>query len=74
MDRNLFIAIRYFKEMNQKEFAKWLGVSTPTVALFEAGHRPLSEATRGKLAHKFDISDPEFVEYRKRIEQLNRGT
>lgn len=70
MDRDLFKSIRYFKGMNQVDFAKWLGVSTPTVALFEAGHRPMSEATRAKLAHKFDITDAEFIEYRERRKNL----
>jgi len=66
MDRELFKAIRYFKGMNQVQFAEWLGVSTPTVALFEAGHRTMSEATYSRVAHKFDITDPDFQAYRQR--------
>lgn len=73
MDRELFKAYRYFKGMNQVDFAKWLGVSTPTVALFEAGHRNMSEATRGKVAHKFDVTDPDFQAYLKRKNNLKRG-
>lgn len=70
MDRELFKSYRYFKGMNQVEFAEWLGVSTPTVALFEAGHRNMSEATEGKVAHKIDTTDPEFQAYLHRKNNL----
>jgi len=70
MDIETMRAIRHWKGMTQEQFSRWLGVSTPTVALFEAGHRNLSEATKGKLAHKFDINDADFIEYKKRRESL----
>lgn len=70
MNRELLKNYRYFKDMNQIEFAKWLGVSTPTVALFEAGHRDMSEKTKGKIAHKIDTTDPQFKAYLKRKNNL----
>lgn len=70
MDVDLFKDIRYYKQMSQVEFAKWLGVSPPTVSLFEAGHRNMSEATKAKLAHKFDTTDADFQAYRQRKNNL----
>lgn len=70
MDVNLFKDIRYYVGKSQRDFAEWIGVSPPTVALFEAGHRNMSDVTRAKLAHKFDINDSEFQAYRKRKNDL----
>lgn len=70
MDRKLFRNYRYYKKMNQVQFAEWLGVSTPTVALFESGHRNLSESTKGKIAHKIDTCDPKFRSYLQRKNNL----
>lgn len=73
MDRETLRAYRYWKGMTQAQFAKWIGVSTPVIALFESGNRHLSELTRAKLAHKVDITDPEFIAYTKRRNNLKES-
>lgn len=67
MDNHTIKDVRAFKKMTQHEFAAWLGVSVATIAMIESGQRPVSDNFRGKLAHKFEVTE-EFIEYRKRKE------
>ena len=65
MKGNLLKEIRQFKDMTQEQFADWLGVSLSSIALVESGHRGISENLENKITHKFDVTDPNFIEYKK---------
>lgn len=71
MNNEQFRAIRHYKKMTQREFADWLGVSIATIAKIEAGHMDISDSIRWRLAHKFDASSPDFIEYIKKREQVD---
>lgn len=69
MENSTFLDIRLYKGMTQKAFADWLGVSLPSVGMIESGHRDVSSNIKGKLAHKFAVTE-EFVEYQQRKSSL----
>lgn len=70
MNSELLKDIRLFKKMTQEEFASWLGVSKITIALIESGHRNVSDTVVSKLAHKFDVTDDDFIKFRERQKNL----
>ncbi|GGH72758.1 hypothetical protein GCM10010978_09960 [Compostibacillus humi] len=72
MTKETFKLIRWYLRMNQEQFAEYLGVTYSTVAAIESGERGISENVRGKIAHKFDASDPDFLEYVKRYQALHK--
>lgn len=69
MDKQTFKDIRHFKKMTQRQFADWLGIGIQSVAMIETGQRNISDNIRGKLAHKFEMTD-DFSEYRERKSRL----
>jgi len=71
MNKELLKDIRLFKGMTQEDFAKWLGISRMTIALIESDQRNVSDAVAGKLSHKFDVTNDDFLEYRKRRANTN---
>lgn len=66
MKNELIKDIRHYLGMTQEEFAKWLGVHYSTIALTEANYRNVSDKLASKIALKFDITDEDFIAYRKR--------
>ena len=69
MNLDTFKDIRHFKEMTQQQYADWLGLSLSSIAMIESGQRRVTDNIRGKLAHKFMITD-EFIEYQERRNKL----
>ena len=69
MDKDTIKDIRLYKKMTQEQFASWLDVSIATIAMIESGQRGISDNIRGKLAHKFEVTD-DFIKYRKRKDDL----
>lgn len=64
--------IRWYLKMTQEQFAKHIGVTYSTLAEIEAGSRRVSGNVEGKIAHKFDANDPEFIEYIQRHQALKK--
>lgn len=58
--------------MTQEQFAEHIGVTYTTVAEIEAGNRKISGNVQGKIAHKFNASEPKFIEYVERHEALKK--
>lgn len=71
MKNELIKDIRHYLGMTQEEFAKWLGVHYSTIALTEANYRNVSDKLAAKIALKFDVTDSDFLEYRKRRANTN---
>lgn len=69
MKNELLQDIRHYLNLTQPEFAEWLGVSPASIAQVEANHRNISESLAAKVARKFDVTDKDFIEYRKRKAQ-----
>ncbi|WP_338452318.1 helix-turn-helix transcriptional regulator [Niallia oryzisoli] len=59
--------IRLFSGLTQKEFAQEIGVAENTLAKCEASIIEVSTATKAKVLRKYDLSDPEFIEFTKRM-------
>ena len=66
MKRETIKELRGYLDMTQAEFSSYLGINVSTIAMIEAGHREISEATANKIAKKIDVNSPEFKEYRER--------
>lgn len=71
MNTNQVKLIRQYKNVSQTEFADWLGVSLSAISQVEAGHRYVSDNLAAKIAHKFDVNDPDFIEYVGRVKQTS---
>lgn len=69
MKNELLQDIRHYMDLTQPDFAEWLGVSPASIAHVEANQRNISDSLAAKIARKFDVADPDFVEYRKRKAQ-----
>ncbi len=54
---------RETKGISQKELGEAIGLSTPAIALFESGERPINNLeTIGKIASKLQVSLKELIE------------
>lgn len=72
MNKDLILNVRRYKGMTQEEFAEWLGVSRMTIALIESEHRNVSDTVTSKLAHKFDVTDDDFLTYCERRKKTSK--
>lgn len=55
--------IRLYLGMTQKEFANYFGLAESTIAKIEVNIIGVSDVTRAKILRKFDVDDPEFIEF-----------
>lgn len=69
MKNELLQDIRHYLNFTQPEFARWLGVSTASIAHVESNHRDVSDRLAAKVALKFDVTDAGFIDYRNRKAQ-----
>lgn len=56
MTNEMFRAIRLYKNMNQIEFARFIGVSLATVGRIETGSLELTPKVKAKLADRFEFN------------------
>jgi len=62
--------IRLWSDLTQKDFAKEIGVSEPTIAKIEAGYSEVSTATKAKVLRKYDPADERFLAFCQRMNEV----
>lgn len=68
MDADKFRAMRLYKEMTQKDFATFIGVSIATVARIESGNLELTPRVRAKVA-RIDLDD-DFLSFYEKMQSM----
>ena len=69
MDKEKMKTIRAYLDMSQSQFAEYIGVSSSTISMIEAGHREVSDKLTSRIARKFEVTDDfiQFLKNRKRL-------
>jgi DNA-binding XRE family transcriptional regulator len=62
-----FKLIRLYNGMTQREFSRHVGIAESTIAKIETGLTRVIERNKAKVLRKFNPSDPEFMEFCKRM-------
>jgi transcriptional regulator with XRE-family HTH domain len=65
MTNEMFRAIRLYKDLTQRDFAKIIGISKATVARIESGSLRVTPRVKAKIASNFELTDDFFMFYEK---------
>ena len=72
MNNQTFKDIRHYLKMSQIEFSEFTGISRVTIAHIETDRLRVSEHVQVKLAHVFDITDDDFLQYQQRKRSIEK--
>jgi len=65
MTNEMFRAIRLYKDLTQRDFAKIIGISKATVGRIESGSLRVTPRVKAKIASKIELTDDFFAFYKK---------